>query len=152
MSLLDGIELAFMNNMNEAVNLVLFAFENANSGDLFIQKAPASTLETLAEAVIKLFNSLSTVKLLGVRHGEKMHETLMTTEESYRSEDLGDYFRIKPDGRDLNYGLYFEKGDSVAPTMTAYTSDNTKRLDVDQTIKKLLTVKEISDLSNSNYK
>jgi UDP-glucose 4-epimerase len=136
----------FLMNLGEAVDLVMFAFENAHPGDLFIQKAPASTLETLAKAVIKLFNSLSSVKLLGVRHGEKMHETLMTTEEAYRSEDLGNYFRIKPDGRDLNYGLYFDKGSSVAPTMTAYTSDNTERLDVDQTINKLLTVKEIRDM------
>jgi UDP-glucose 4-epimerase len=133
----------FLMNLDEAVELVLFAFKNAHSGDLFIQKAPASTLQTLAEAVIKLFNSKSEIKLLGIRHGEKMHETLMTSEEAFRSEDLGGYFRIAPDDRDLNYSLYVDHGANSSNQRFAYTSDNTERLDVSQTVEKLQTVPEV---------
>jgi len=130
----------FLMNLEEAVELVLFAFKNANQGDLFIQKAPASTVGDLAAALKQLFKSDSKIKVIGTRHGEKAHETLMTREEKAKSEDMGDYFRIPADNRDLNYEKYFEDGDKKLSHLDEYTSHNTTRLDVDGTIEKLLTV------------
>jgi UDP-glucose 4-epimerase len=129
----------FLMNLDEAVELVLFAFENARQGDLFIQKAPASTIGDLAHAMVKLFKSNSKVRTIGTRHGEKLNETLMTREEAAKSEDMGNYFRIPADNRDLNYDKYFEDGDKKISRAKEYTSDNTKRLDVDETIAKVLT-------------
>lgn len=128
----------FLMNLDEAVDLVLFAFTNAQQGDLFIQKAPASTIGDLAKAMLELYGSNSEVKVIGTRHGEKAHETLLTLEEKTRSIDMGDYYRIPADTRDLNYGKYFEQGDTkVAPE--EYTSHNTKRLTIPEIIVKLKT-------------
>ncbi len=128
----------FLMNLDEAVDLVKFAFENANPGDLFIQKADASTIGTLAQAVQKLFGDTGT-QIIGTRHGEKLYETLMTKEERLRSEDMGNYFRVAADNRDLNYDNYFVKGQVTTEADESYTSHNTKLLDVDGTVNKIMT-------------
>lgn len=138
----------FLMNLDEAVDLVLFAFTNARQGDLFVQKAPASTIGDLAAALIKLFKSDSKIRVIGTRHGEKAHETLMTQEEAAKSEDMGDYFRISADNRDLNYEKYLESGDKKIDRANEYTSSNTKVLDVDETIKKVLTTDYVNDALN----
>ena len=128
----------FLMNLDEAVDLVLFAFEHARPGDLFIQKADASTIEDLAKGVQKLFGETG-VHVIGTRHGEKLYETLMTREERLNSEDMGDYFRISADERDLNYDKYFVNGEVKTQSDEAYTSHNTVRLNVDGVIEKILT-------------
>ena len=128
----------FLMNLDEAVELVKFAFEHARPGDLFIQKADASTIGVLAQAVQKLFGDTGT-KIIGTRHGEKLYETLMTKEERLRSEDMGNYYRVSADNRDLNYDKYFVEGQVKTESDEAYTSHNTKRLDVEGTVKKILT-------------
>ena len=128
----------FLMNLDEAVNLVLFAFEHAQPGDLFIQKADASTISDLAKAVQQLFGDTGT-KVIGTRHGEKLYETLMTREERLRSEDLGNYFRVMADSRDLNYDRFVVEGHVETMADEAYTSDNTVRLDVEGVVRKLLT-------------
>lgn len=130
----------FLMNLDEAVELVIFAFQNANQGDLFIQKAPASTVGDLAAALKQMFNSDSKIKIIGTRHGEKAHETLMTREEKAKAEDMGDYYRIPADNRDLNYEKYTDEGNKKLSKIEEYTSHNTTQLDIDGTIKKLLTV------------
>ncbi len=134
----------FLMNLDEAVNLVLFAFEHANQGDLFIQKAPASTVGDLASALKQLFKSDVEIKVIGTRHGEKAHETLMTKEEKAKSTDMGGYYRIPADNRDLNYEKYLEDGSKQISSAEEYTSHNTEQLDVENTIKKLLTVEYIN--------
>jgi len=134
----------FLMNLDEAVDLVLFAFEHANQGDLFIQKAPASTVGDLAEALRQLFDAKSKIKTIGTRHGEKAHETLMTREEKAKAEDMGDYYRIPADNRDLNYDKYVDEGDKKLASIEEYTSHNTKQLDIEATKKKLLTVEYIT--------
>ena len=134
----------FMMNLDEAVNLVIFAFENANPGDLFIQKADASTIGDLAKAVQKLFGDTGT-RIIGTRHGEKLYETLMTREERLRSEDLGNYFRITADSRDLNYDKFFIKGEVHTMAEEAYTSHNTRRLNLEETVEKLKTTDFIKE-------
>lgn len=128
----------FLMNLSEAVDLVLFAFEHAQPGDLFIQKAPASTIEDLAKGVQRLFGDTG-LRMIGTRHGEKLYETLMTREERLKSEDMGGYYRIAADGRDLNYDKYFVNGSIVTQSEESYTSHNTTRLDVDGVVEKLLT-------------
>ncbi len=128
----------FLMNLDEAVKLVQFAFEHANPGDLFIQKADASTIADLAKAVQQLFGDTGT-NIIGTRHGEKLFETLMTREERLRSEDMGQYFRVATDSRDLNYDKFVVKGQVKTMAEEAYTSHNTTRLDVAGTVKKLLT-------------
>jgi UDP-glucose 4-epimerase len=140
LTITDPTMTRFLMNLDEAVDLVLFAFEHANQGDLFIQKSPASTVETLAKALIEMFKSNSEIKVIGTRHGEKADETLMTREEQAKSEDMGDYFRIPADTRDLNYDKYTEDGDKKIDKAVEYTSENTERLDIEGTKKKLLTV------------
>jgi UDP-N-acetylglucosamine 4,6-dehydratase len=135
----------FLMNLDEAVELVIFAFTNAEQGDLFIQKAPASTVEVLAKALKKLYKSESEIQTIGTRHGEKAHETLMTREERAKSEDMGQYYRIPADTRDLNYGKYLEDGSKGISDAEEYTSFNTQRLDVAATIKKLRTVDYINN-------
>ncbi|HRN96999.1 MAG TPA: polysaccharide biosynthesis protein [Candidatus Saccharibacteria bacterium] len=134
----------FLMNLDEAVDLVLFAFEHAKQGDLFVQKAPASTVGDLAQALKELFDSKSEIKTIGTRHGEKVHETLMTKEEKAKSEDMGDYFRIPADNRDLNYDKYLEDGSKKITESEEYTSHNTTQLDVKGTVEKLLTVDYIN--------
>lgn len=128
----------FLMNLDEAVDLVLFAFKNAKQGDLFVQKSPASTILDLAEAMRKIYNSETEIKVIGTRHGEKAHETLLTNEEKAKATDLGDYYRVPADNRDLNYEKYFSEGEEQTD-LTEYTSENTERLDVDGVIKKLRT-------------
>lgn len=132
----------FLMNLDEAVDLVQFAFEHANPGDLFIQKSPASTIGNLAEAVQELFGRTET-KIIGTRHGEKLFETLMTREERLRAEDMGGYFRVCADSRDLNYDKFFVEGEVRTQADEAYTSHNTEQLDVERTVKKLLTAEYV---------
>lgn len=128
----------FLMNLDEAVDLVRFAFEHANPGDLFVQKADASTIGDLAKAVQQLFGDTGT-RIIGTRHGEKLYETLLTQEERLRSEDMGDYFRVSADNRDLNYDKYFVEGNVRTQADEAYTSHNTIRLDIDGIVEKLMT-------------
>ena len=139
LTLTDPSMTRFLMNLDEAVDLVKFAFENANPGDLFIQKAPASTIGDLAEAVQRLFGHTGT-RVIGTRHGEKLYETLMTREEILRAEDMGNYFRVHADTRDLNYDKFTVTGQAVR-TMgdEAYTSHNTRRLNVEETVEKIKT-------------
>ena len=134
----------FLMNLDEAVELVQFAFENTNPGDLFIQKADASTIGDLAKAVQKLFGDTGT-NIIGTRHGEKLYETLMTREERLRSQDMGKYYRVAADGRDLNYDKFVVQGQVHTMADEAYTSHNTNRLDVDGTVQKLLTTDYVQD-------
>lgn len=128
----------FMMNLDEAVALVRFAFDHGQPGDLFVQKSPASTIGDLAEAVQRLFGR-GELRVIGARHGEKLYETLMTVEERMRSEDMGNYFRVAADGRDLNYDKFVRQGQPMPMTAEAYTSHNTERLDVEGTVARLLT-------------
>jgi UDP-glucose 4-epimerase len=136
----------FLMNLDEAVKLVLFAFEHANQGDLFVQKADASTVGDLAAAMKILFKADTEISVIGTRHGEKAHETLLTREERAKSEDLGDYFRVPADTRDLNYEKFFDSGDDVSETLEEYTSHNTQQLTVDEIIEKIKTTDYIQDL------
>lgn len=139
----------FLMNLDEAVELVRFAFEHANPGDLFIQKADASTIGDLAKAVQRLFGDTGT-HMIGTRHGEKLYETLMTSEERLRSEDMGDYFRVCADSRDLNYDKFVVNGMIQTQAEEAYTSHNTRLLDVDGTVEKLLTTDYVRAALKSN--
>lgn len=134
----------FLMNLDEAVDLVEFAFENGEPGDLFIQKSPASTVGDLAEAVQVLFGSTGT-KVIGTRHGEKLFETLMTREEGLRADDMGRYFRVRSDARDLNYDQTVLHGDVKTMADDSYTSHNTERLDVAATIEKIKTAEYVRD-------
>jgi len=133
----------FMMTLADAVDLVIFAFKHGNQGDLFIQKAPAATIETLASALKKYKNSDAEIEIIGTRHGEKAHEVLVTTEEMSKSEDMGDFFRIPMDNRDMNYGKFYPEGDGEVIEYQSYSSDVTERLDVDGTIKLLERMGEI---------
>lgn len=133
----------FLMNLDEAVDLVKFAFEHANPGDLFIQKADAGTIGDLAKAVQQLFGDTGT-NIIGTRHGEKLYETLMTREERLRSEDMGNYYRVAADNRDLNYDQYFIKG-QVMTEEESYTSHNTTRLGVEEIVKKILTTDYVQE-------
>ena len=138
----------FMMTLNDAVDLVLYAFKNGKNGDLFIQKAPAATLSTLSKALHDLYNKEEDVEIIGTRHGEKLYESLVTREEMSKSEDLGEYYRIPCDGRDLNYDKYFVEGEKKMSNFEDYHSHNTKRLSIDE-MKKLLSELKIfsSDLN-----
>lgn len=128
----------FLMNLDEAVELVKFAFEHAAPGDLFVQKSPASTIGTLAQAVQQLFGDTG-IQLIGTRHGEKLYETLMTREERIRSEDMGGYYRVSADGRDLNYDKFVVEGQVQTQADESYTSQNTRRLNTEETVEKILT-------------
>ena len=134
----------FLMNLDEAVDLVRFAFEHANPGDLFIQKADASTIGDLAKGVQRLFGDTGT-RIIGTRHGEKLYETLMTREERIRSEDMGRYFRVAADNRDLNYDKFFVQGQVVTEAEESYTSHNTRLLDVDGVVEKILTTEYVRE-------
>lgn len=121
----------FMMTLEDAVDLVLYAFEHANQGDLFVQKAPAATIQVLAEALIELYQSKSEIKVIGTRHGEKLYETLVNREDMVKAEDLGEYYRIPADNRDLNYEQYFSEGEQLINQNEEYHSHNTARLDVE---------------------
>jgi len=137
LTLTDPSMTRFMMTLEDAVDLVLFAFEHANAGDMFVQKAPAATVETLAHALLEMYKSDSEIKVIGTRHGEKLYESLLTREEKIKAEDMGDYYRIPADNRDLNYANYFSEGEVDMSTVEDYHSHNTDRLDVEG-MKKLL--------------
>ncbi len=135
----------FIMSLDEAVDLVLFAFENGVSGDILVQKAPACTIGVLAQAVKELFDSKDEVKVIGIRHGEKMYETLLTNEECSGAIDLGDFYRVPCDKRGLNYDKYFKEGDTARNPLSEFNSNNTDLLDVEQVKEKLLTLQYIRD-------
>jgi len=135
----------FIMSLEEAVDLVLFSFEHGTSGDILVQKAPACTLETLAKAVTGLFAPEHEIKVIGIRHGEKMHETLLTNEECAQAIDLGNFYRVPCDKRDLNYDKYFTKGDVQRNLLTEFNSNNTEILNVEQVQEKLLSLQYIRD-------
>ena len=135
----------FIMSLDEAVDLVLFAFENGVSGDILVQKAPACTIETLAKAVTGLFAPEHEIKVIGIRHGEKVYETLLTNEECANALDLGDFYRVPADKRDLNYDKYFKEGDAQRNTLTEFNSNNTDLLDVEQVQQKLLSLQYVRD-------
>lgn len=133
----------FIMSLEEAVELVIFAFANAQAGDIMVQKAPACTIETLAKAVKELFDADNEIKVIGIRHGEKMYETLLTNEECARAFDLGDFYRVPCDQRDLNYDKYFKEGDDKRAKLTEFNSNNTTILDVEGVKEKLLSLEYI---------
>ncbi len=135
----------FIMSLEEAVDLVLFAFENAEGGEIFVQKAPACTIGVLAEAVKELFNSKDDIRVIGIRHGEKMYETLLTNEECANATDMGDFYRVPCDKRDLNYDKYFKDGDKERNPLTEFNSNNTDLLTVEQVKEKLLTLQYVRD-------
>lgn len=130
----------FLMSLDEAVELVIFAFKNGNQGDLFVHKAPASTIKDLAQGVKEVFKANNEIKVIGTRHGEKLYETLCTREEMLKAEDLGGFYRIPADNRDLNYGKYFDKGEEKISAFEDYNSHNTRRLDVEEVKEALLTL------------
>jgi UDP-N-acetylglucosamine 4,6-dehydratase/5-epimerase len=140
LTLTDPNMTRFLMSLDEAVDLVLFAFKNGKAGDLFIQKSPGSTIQDLALAVQELFNSKKKMTIIGKRHGEKMYETLATKEEIVKAEDLKDYFRIPADNRDLNYDKYFVEGNQENQSEEDYNSSNTNQLSINQIKEKLLTL------------
>jgi UDP-N-acetylglucosamine 4,6-dehydratase/5-epimerase len=133
----------FMMSIEDAVDLVLFAYQHGTPGDIFVQKAPAVTIGTLAQAVKKLFDAPNAVRIIGTRHGEKLFETLLTREEKVRAQDMGSYFRVPADNRDLNYNVYFAEGEETLSHEEDYHSHNTERLDVDGMIEMLLKLEYV---------
>lgn len=135
----------FIMSLEEAVDLVLFAFENAETGDILVQKAPACTIGDLALAVKELFHADNPIKVIGVRHGEKMYETLLTNEECSKAEDMGNFYRVPSDKRTLNYDKYFTEGNVKRATLTEFNSNNTVRMNVEQVKEKLLTLEYVRE-------
>lgn len=134
----------FIMSLEEAVDLVLFAFEHGENGDLLIQKAPACTIKTQAEAVCELFGGRKEdIKVIGIRHGEKMYETLLTNEECAKAVDMGAFYRVPADNRTLNYDKYFREGDELRNTLTEFNSNNTRMLNVEETKEKILSLEYI---------
>lgn len=150
----DGSMTRFIMSLDEAVDLVLFAFEHGESGDILVQKAPACTIQTQAEAVCELFGGdKNNIKTIGIRHGEKMFETLLTNEECAGAIDMGNFYRVPADKRGLNYDKYFSRGDEKRNTLTEFNSNNTELLNVEQVKEKILTLQYIRDeLSKSESK
>jgi UDP-glucose 4-epimerase len=140
LTLTDPNMTRFMMSIDGAVDLVLWAFEHGNPGDIFVQKSPAATLDTLAKAMKQVFKADNPVQIIGTRHGEKLYETLLTREEMTVAEDMGDYYRVAADNRDLNYELFFDKGRSEVSVKEDYNSHNTKRLSVDEMAEMLLSL------------
>lgn len=141
----------FIMSLDEAVDLVLFAFENGQNGDLLIMKAPACTIKTQAEAVCDLFGGdKENIKVIGIRHGEKMYETLLTNEECAKAIDMGDFYRVPADNRGLNYDKYFRDGDEHRNTLTVFTSNNTRMLNVEETKKKIKEIDYIKKRLSEN--
>ena len=139
----------FIMSLEEAVDLVLFAFEHGQNGDIFVQKAPACTFQTQAEAVCELFGGKKEeIKVIGIRHGEKMYETLLTNEECAKAEDMGDFYRVPADNRTLNYDKYFTEGNCKRVTLTEFNSDNTRRLNLEETKEKIAALEYIQNELN----
>ena len=140
-------------SLDEAVDLVLFAFEHGENGDLLIQKAPACTIGTQAEAVCELFGGRKDdIRVIGIRHGEKMYETLLTNEECAKAVDMGNFYRVPADNRGLNYDKYFKEGDGQRNTLTEFNSNNTRILGVEETKKKIASLQYIKDELAKNGK
>lgn len=152
LTLTDPNMTRFMMTLEDAVDLVLFAFEHGKQGDLFVQKSPAATIEVLAKAVLELYEAKNEIKIIGTRHGEKLYETLVNREDMVKAEDLGDYYRIPADNRDLNYAQYFSEGEPDVAKFEEYHSHNTAQLDVagmKELLKKLPIIKtEVLKLAN----
>lgn len=139
----------FIMSLEEAVDLVLFAFEHGQNGDILVQKAPACTIQTQAEAVCELFGGKKEeIKVIGIRHGEKMYETLLTKEECAKAEDMGNFFRVPADNRDLNYDKYFKEGDTKRVMIEEFNSDNTRRLNLEETKAKIASLEYIQNELN----
>ena len=144
LTITDPTMTRFLMSLAESVDLVEYAFEKAETGDLYVRKAPASTIEELAKALVELFDGADNqIQTIGFRHGEKLYESLLSTEERAKAEDLGDYFRVPLDSRDLNYSEYFEEGEPRQASLESYTSHNTKLLDVEGVKALLLTIPEV---------
>lgn len=141
----------FLMTLDEAVDLVMFAFENGQAGDIMVQKAPACTIGILAQAVRELFCDKNEIHYIGIRHGEKKYETLLTKEECLHAYDMGNFYRVPADNRDLNYEQYFEKGHTEKVKLDEFTSDNTKRLNVEQVKEKLLSLRYIQEQLKELY-
>lgn len=144
----------FIMSLDEAVDLVLFAFEHGCNGDILVQKAPACTIQTQAEAVCELFGGKKEeIKVIGIRHGEKMYETLLTKEEAAKAIDMGDFYRVPADNRDLNYDKYFKEGDTKRVLIDEFNSNNTKRLNLEETKAKIASLEyiqnELNDIPNA---
>jgi len=135
----------YMMTLDDAVDLVIFAYRNGNPGDIFVQKSPAATIEVLAKALLELYKAHNPIKIIGTRHGEKLYETLVNREEMLKAEDLKDYYRIPADTRDLNYNTFFLEGQAQISLMEEYTSHNTARLDIEGTKKLLLKLDMIKE-------
>lgn len=156
LTITDANMTRFMMTLEDAVDLVLYAFENGKQGDLFVQKSPAATIQVLAQALIELYKSNSTIQVIGTRHGEKLYETLVNREDMLKAEDMGDYYRIPADNRDLNYAQYFSEGNEEVTTYEEYHSHNTNRLDVEgmkQLLFKLPIIRKeiLGDLAVAQY-
>ncbi|MBL0094321.1 MAG: polysaccharide biosynthesis protein [Piscinibacter sp.] len=149
LTLTDPAMTRFLMSLTESVELVLYAFEHARPGDIFVQKAPASTVGDLAEALRQLLARDNPIKVIGTRHGEKLYESLVSREEMARAEDLGGYYRIPADSRDLNYDKYFIEGETQISKIDDYTSHNTVRLDVEQIKALLLTLPEVREVARA---
>jgi len=156
LTITDSNMTRFMMTLEDAVDLVLYAFENGKQGDLFVQKSPAATIQVLAQALIDLYKSESTIQIIGTRHGEKLYETLVNREDMLKAEDMGDYYRIPADNRDLNYAQYFSQGSKEVTSYEEYHSHNTNRLDVEgmkQLLFKLPVIRKeiLGDLKVAQY-
>lgn len=150
MTITDPDMTRFLMSLEEAVELVVYAFQHAQSGDTIVQKSPASTVGDLAEAIKQLFKPNQEIKIIGTRHGEKVYETLLTKEEYFKAQDMGNYYRVPADNRDLNYDKYFVDGDEKLSTMDEYNSHNTYRLSIDGVKDKLLSLDFIRDELQTN--
>ena len=145
-TLTDGNMTRFIMSLEEAVDLVLFAFEHGENGDILVQKAPACTIRTQAEAVCELFGGdKGQIKTIGIRHGEKMYETLLTNEECAKAIDMGDFYRVPADNRGLNYDKYFKEGDEQRNVLTEFNSHNTQQLTLEETKAKIAALQYIQD-------
>jgi len=149
LTITDAAMTRFLMSLDESVDLVLHAFEHARQGDIFVQKAPATTVGDLAEALKRIFKSETPIRTIGTRHGEKLYETLISREEMARVEDLGRYYRIPADARDLNYNKYFSDGEQSIAVLEDYTSHNTERLDVEQTMRLLNDLDYIKEIQSA---
>jgi UDP-N-acetylglucosamine 4,6-dehydratase len=134
-----------MMTLEEAVELVLFAFTNGNNGDIFVQKSPAATIEVLAKALLEVYQANNPIKIIGTRHGEKLYETLVNREEMLKAEDLGNFYRIPADTRDLNYNRFYIEGEAQIAQMEEYNSHNTARLNIEETKEMLLKLDSIRE-------
>ena len=145
----DPLMTRFLMSLDDSVDLVLYAFTHGQQGDIFVQKSPASTVEVLAQALKEVFQGNSAIRIIGTRHGEKLYESLVSREEMAKAEDLGNYFRIPADNRDLNYNLYFTEGESLISKLSDYTSHNTDRLEVEGVKQLLLKLDFIQEQLNA---